>query len=44
MFAAKVKSSPQLVRKTFAASSTEYDSYSKVAQGDELKGRVNNVK
>lgn len=43
MFAAKVKSSPQLIRKTFAAS-LEYDSYSKVSQGDKLKGRANNVR
>ena len=43
VFAAKVKSSPQLIRKTFAASS-EYDSYSKVLQGDKLKGRANNVR
>ena len=43
VLAAKVKSSPQIIRKTFAASS-EYDSYSKVPQGDELKGRANNVR
>ena len=39
VFAAKVKSSPQLIRKTFASS--EHDSYWKVSQGDKLKGRVN---
>lgn len=39
VFAAMVKSSPQLIRKTFAGS--EHDTHSKVFQGDELKGRVN---
>jgi len=37
VFAAKIKSSPQLIRKTFASSA--YDSYAKVSSGDILKGK-----
>ena len=38
VFAAKIKSSPQLIRKTFASSA--YDSYAKVSSGDILKGNI----
>lgn len=37
VFAAKVKSSPQIIRKTFASSA--YDSYAKVSGEDKLKGK-----
>ena len=42
VFAAKIKSSPQLIRKTFASSA--YDSYAKVSSGDILKGTVHIVR